>query len=262
MPPTLASGGTGAPERNETGPGYRMEPSPHILFVEDDAEIRTLVANLLRDNGFRATVARDGREMDRILGSSRVDLLVLDIMLPKEDGLSICRRLRASSDMPIIMLTARGSEVERVVGLEMGADDYLTKPFSTHELLARIRAVLRRFHLVAHTPPDRRQAVLSFAGWKLDLGSRRLHAADGTRVPLTGGEYELLVAFCEHPNRVLTREQLIDLTRGRAAAPFDRSIDIQVSRLRRKIEADPKDPALIQTVRAGGYIFTPEVAPV
>lgn len=238
-----------------------MEQSPHILFVEDDAEIRTLVANLLRDNGFRATVARDAREMDRILGSSRIDLLVLDIMLPKEDGLSICRRLRANSSMPIVMLTARGTEVERVVGLEMGADDYLTKPFSTHELLARIRAVLRRVHLIAQTPPDKRQAVLVFAGWKLDLGSRRLHTADGTRVPLTGGEYELLVAFCEHPNRVLTREQLVDLTRGRAAAPLDRSIDIQVSRLRRKIEADPKDPALIQTVRSGGYIFTPEVSP-
>jgi len=239
-----------------------MEHLPHILFVEDDAEIRTLVANLLRDNGFRASVARDSREMDRILGSNRIDLLVLDIMLPKEDGLSICRRLRTGGDLPIIMLTARGSEVERVVGLEMGADDYLTKPFSTHELLARIRAVLRRVQLVARTPPDRRPAVLTFAGWKLDLGSRRLHASDGTRVPLTGGEYELLVAFCEHPNRVLTREQLLDLTRARASAPFDRSIDIQVSRLRRKIEADPKDPALIQTVRAGGYIFTPEVTPI
>jgi two-component system, OmpR family, response regulator len=238
-----------------------MEQSPHILFVEDDAEIRTLVANLLRDNGFRAAVARDGREMDRALESSAVDLLILDIMLPKEDGLAICRRLRASSNLPIIMLTARGSEVERVVGLEMGADDYLTKPFGTHELLARIRAVLRRAKLVARAPPDRRQTVLMFAGWKLDLGSRRLHAADGTRVPLTGGEYELLVAFCEHPNRVLTREQLLDLTRARAAAPFDRSIDIQVSRLRRKIEADPKDPTLIQTVRAGGYIFTTEVSP-
>jgi two-component system, OmpR family, response regulator len=182
----------------------QMEQSPHILFVEDDPEIRSLVANLLRDSGFRASVAREGREMDRILEASRIDLLILDIMRPGEDGLSLCRRVRAHSNLPIIMLTARGSEIERVVGLEMGADDYLAKPFSTHELL---------------------------------------------------------VAFCEHPNRVLTRDQLVDLTRGRGSAPFDRSIDIQVSRLRRKIEADPKDPALIQTVRAGGYIFTPEVAP-
>lgn len=238
-----------------------MDQSPHILYVEDDAEIRTLVANLLRDNGFRASVARDGREMDRILEASRIDLLILDIMLPKEDGLSLCRRVRAQSSLPIIMLTARGTEVERVVGLEIGADDYLTKPFSTHELLARIRAVLRRSQLVTRAPRERRHCALTFAGWKLDLRSRRLHAADGTRVTLTGGEYELLVAFCEHPNRILTRDQLLDLTRGRALTPFDRSIDVQVSRLRRKIEADPKDPTLIQTVRAGGYVFTPEVAP-
>lgn len=238
-----------------------MEQSPHILYVEDDAEIRTLVANLLRESGFRASVARDGREMDRILEASRIDLLILDIMLPKEDGLSLCRRVRAASSLPIIMLTARGSDVERVVGLEIGADDYLAKPFSTHELLARIRAVLRRAQLVTRSPREGRHSVLLFAGWKLDLGSRRLHAADGTRVALTGGEYELLVAFCEHPNRVLTRDQLLDLTRGRALTPFDRSIDVQVSRLRRKIEADPKDPTLIQTVRAGGYVFTPEVAP-
>jgi len=237
-----------------------MEQTPHILFVEDDAEIRTLVADFLNANGFRVSVAREGREMDRVLGASRIDLLILDIMLPKEDGLSLCRRVRLTSHLPIIMLTARGSEVERVLGLEMGADDYLTKPFSTYELLARIRAVLRRAQGVSRAPPQQRRSVLTFAGWQLDLGTRRLQAADGTRVPLTGGEYELLVAFCEHPNRVLTRDQLLDLTRGRAPTPFERSIDIQVSRLRRKIEEDPKDPTLIQTVRAGGYIFTPQVA--
>lgn len=239
-----------------------MDQSPHILFVEDDAEIRTLVADFLQANGFRVSVAREGREMDRILSAGRIDLLILDIMLPKEDGLAICRRVRSTSSVPIIMLTARGSEVERVLGLEMGADDYLTKPFSTYELLARIRAVLRRAQGVSRTPAEQRRSVLTFAGWRLDVSTRRLQAADGTRVPLTGGEFELLVAFCEHPNRVLTREQLLDLTRGRSAAPFDRSIDIQVSRLRRKIEEDPKDPALIQTVRAGGYVFTPEVAAV
>jgi two-component system, OmpR family, response regulator len=236
-----------------------MDQSPHILFVEDDADIRTMVADFLRQNGYRVSVAREGREMDKILGVSRIDLLILDIMLPREDGLSLCRRVRAGSNVPIIMLTARGSEIERVVGLEMGADDYLTKPFSTHELLARIRAVLRRAQSVSRTPRDERHSALSFAGWRLDLGTRRLQSADGTRVPLTGGEFELLVAFCEHPNRVLTRDQLLDLTRGRSPALFDRSVDIQVSRLRRKIEPDPKDPVMIQTVRAGGYLFTPEV---
>jgi len=236
-----------------------MEQSPHILFIEDDAEIRKLVAHFLGENGFRVTVGCDGREMDRAMSVSRFDLLILDIMLPKEDGLSLCRRVRATSALPIIMLTARGSEVERVVGLEMGADDYLTKPFSTYELLARIRAVLRRAQSVSRAPPNERRSLMSFAGWRLDVGTRRLQASDGTRVPLTGGEFELLVAFCEHPNRVLTRDQLLDLTRGRSPTPFDRSIDVQVSRLRRKIENDPKDPVLIQTVRAGGYVFTPEV---
>jgi two-component system OmpR family response regulator len=237
----------------------RMEQSPHILFVEDDPDIRGLVADFLEHNGYRLSVAKDGRDMDRVLGVSRIDLLILDIMLPKEDGLSLCRRVRASSNVPIIMLTARASEVDRIVGLEIGADDYLTKPFGTHELLARIRALLRRAQSVARTPQARQRSVLQFVGWKLDVGTRRLTSADGAQVPLTGGEFELLAAFCERPNRVLTRDQLLDLTRGRSPALFERSIDIQVSRLRRKIEADPKDPLLIQTVRSGGYIFTPEV---
>ena len=236
-----------------------MDPSPHILFVEDDPEIRGLVADFLRESGYRVSVARDGGEMDAVMGAGRIDLLILDIMLPGEDGLSLCRRVRAQSSVPVIMLTARGSEIERVVGLEMGADDYLTKPFSTHELLARIRAVLRRTQALAVPPSTGRPSVLTFAGWVLNLGARRLQSADGTRIPLTGAEFELLVAFCEHPNRVLTRDQLLDLTRGRALGPVDRSVDVQVSRLRRKIEENPKDPALIQTVRAGGYIFTAQV---
>jgi two-component system OmpR family response regulator len=235
-----------------------MEQTPHILFVEDDADIRSLVADFLSQNGYRMSLARDGRELDRALEVSRIDLLILDVMLPKEDGLSMCRRIRAMSDVPIIMLTARGSEIDRVVGLEMGADDYLTKPFGTHELLARIRALLRRANLT-RAPREQRAATLVFAGWKLDLGARRLQSVDGAAVPLTGGEFELLVAFCQHPRRILTREQLLDLTQGRAAALFDRSIDIQVSRLRRKIEENPKDPVLIQTVRSGGYILAAEV---
>lgn len=238
-----------------------MESPAHVLFVEDDPEIRGLVADFLRQSGFRVTVAQDGEEMDQELSRNGVDLLILDIMLPKEDGLSLCRRVRASGNLPIIMLTARGAEVDRVVGLEMGADDYLTKPFSSHELLARVRALLRRSQYTAPEPRHQRRSVLTFADWRLDLIARRLHSRDGTRVPLTGGEFELLVAFCEHPNKVLTRDQILELTtRGKSDGSVDRSIDIQVSRLRRKIERDPKDPVLIQTVRSGGYVFSVEVA--
>jgi two-component system OmpR family response regulator len=236
-----------------------MDSPAHVLFVEDDPEIRGLVADFLRQSGFRVTVAQDGGEMDRVMSTESVDLLILDIMLPREDGLSLCRRVRASGNLPVIMLTARGSEIDRVVGLEIGADDYLSKPFSTHELVARIRALLRRSQYVPPEAPHRRRSVLTFADWRLDLIARRLYARDGTRVPLTGGEFELLAAFCEHPNKVLTREQLLDFTRGRAPAAIDRSIDIQVSRLRRKIETDPRDPVLIQTVRSGGYLFTADV---
>ena len=237
-----------------------MEPSAHILFVEDDSEIRALVADFLRQSGFRVSVAQDGAEMDRLLSIGAVDLLILDIMLPKEDGLTLCRRVRAAGILPVIMLTARGSEIDRVVGLEMGADDYLTKPFSSHELLARIRALLRRSQYTAPEQRSGRRSVFIFGDWKLDLVARRLHSVDGTRVPLTGSEFELLVAFCEHANRVLTRDQLLDFTRGKAQAGFERSIDIHVSRLRRKIERNSKDPVLIQTVRSGGYIFTTGVA--
>jgi two-component system OmpR family response regulator len=232
--------------------------SPHVVFVEDDPEIRGLVADFLKQNGFRVTVAQDGEEMDRLMSADRVDLLILDIMLPKEDGLSLCRRVRAKGNLPVIMLTARGSEIDRVVGLEMGADDYLTKPFGSHELVARIKALLRRSQYPAHEPRSRPRSTMTFVDWRLDLVGRRLHSVDGTRVPLTSGEFELLVAFCEHANKVLTREQLLEFTRGKS--PTDRSVDIQVSRLRRKIERDPKDPALIQTVRSGGYIFAAEVA--
>ncbi|MGO9803251.1 MAG: response regulator [Steroidobacteraceae bacterium] len=239
--------------------GSSMDPTAHVLFVEDDPEIRGLVADFLGQSGFKVTVAQDGDEMNRVMASEAVDLLILDIMLPKEDGLSLCRRVRAAGNLPVIMLTARGGEIDRVVGLEMGADDYLTKPFSSHELVARIRALLRRAQYVPPEAPDRRRSVLTFSDWRLDLVARRLYSHDGTRVPLTGGEFELLVAFCEHANKILTREQLLDFTRGRAPAGIDRSVDIQVSRLRRKIEKDPKDPVLIQTVRSGGYLFTADV---
>ncbi|MEX0696255.1 MAG: response regulator [Dongiaceae bacterium] len=236
-----------------------MQDSPHILVVDDDREIRDLLSRFLGKHGFRVTVARDGREMKQALADRRIDLVVLDLMLPGEGGLSLCRELRARSTVPIIMLTAMREEADRVVGLEMGADDYLAKPFGPRELLARIRAVLRRGPDRVDPPAARPGPIVRFAGWSLDFARRRLESPDGLLVDLTSGEYELLVAFAEHPQRVLNRDQLLDLARGRAAGPFDRSIDVQVLRLRRKIETDPTNPEIVKTVRGGGYIFTPAV---
>ncbi len=240
-----------------------MDRIPHLLVVDDDREIRSLVAQFLTKHGFRVTGVKDGAEMMRTLDGARVDLIVLDLMLPGEDGLSLCRRLRAAAptaQTPVIMLTAMGEETDRIVGLEMGADDYLAKPFSPRELLARIKAVLRR----AAAPPvagaGAGGTVLRFEGWSLDVTKRELRSPDGALVQLSAGEYDLLVAFAEHPQRVLNRDQLLDLARGRSAVPFDRSVDVQVSRLRRKIEPDPAEPALIKTVRGGGYLFTPSVS--
>jgi len=237
-----------------------MENAPHILVVDDDKEIRDLLGKFLEKHGCRVTTARDGREMRAALDDWKIDLVVLDLMLPGEDGLTLCRELRARSAVPIVMLTAMGEETDRIVGLEMGADDYLPKPFNPRELLARIKAVLRRaeVRMERHDTTDVEQAV-QFAGWKLDAGRRSLVSPQGVTVTLTAGEFDLLIAFVDHPRRVLSRDQLLDLTRGRAAAPFDRSIDIQVSRLRRKIETDPSSPELIKTVRGGGYTFTPTV---
>lgn len=235
-------------------------PSPHILIVDDDREIRDLTARFLRKHGFRVDDAANGREMDAQLADGKFDLVVLDLMMPGEDGLSICRRLRADSAIPVIMLTALGEETDRIVGLEMGADDYLPKPFNPRELLARIKAVLRRAGTaVDDDPPDTAGRALRFAGWTLDLARRELHAPDDALVPLTAGEFDLLVALAERPQRVLSRDQLLDLTRGREAGPFDRSIDVQLSRLRRKIEDDPRNPALIKTVRGGGYMLAADV---
>jgi two-component system OmpR family response regulator len=232
---------------------------PHVLIVDDDREIRDLLSRFLRGHGFRVDVAADGRQMIKALADGRFDLVVLDVMLPGEDGLSLCRRLRAEGRLPVIMLTALGEETDRIVGLELGADDYLAKPFNPRELLARIRAVLRRAEPGAQPIPDE-AAALTFLGWRLDLARRALFDPDGALVALTAGEYALLLALAERPNRVLSREQLLDLTRGRDAQPFDRSVDVQLSRLRRKIEPDPKNPALIKTVRGGGYLFAAPVA--
>ncbi len=233
--------------------------APHILVVDDDREIRELLARFLTRHGLRVSTARDGVDMMKALDGSAVDLVVLDLMLPGEDGLSLCRRLRAGSTLPVIMLTAMGEDTDRIVGLEMGADDYLPKPFNPRELLARIKAVLRRMQAApaAESPAG---DTMRFDGWTMELGARRLLSPDGTEVELSTGEYELLLAFITHPRRVLSRDLLLDLARGRSAAPFDRSIDIQVMRLRRKIESDPKEPRLIKTVRGGGYVFAAEVA--
>ena len=238
-----------------------MERTPHILVVDDDREICSLVSQFLSRHSLRVSTARDGAEMMRILEVGRIDLIVLDLMLPGEDGLSLCRKLRAQGAIPVIMLTAMGEEIDRILGLEMGADDYLAKPFNPRELLARVRAVLRRVGAlpapIAETNVGGR--VLNFEGWRLDIAKRELKNRDGEIVILSSGEFDLLQAFAERPQRVLTRDQLLDLARGRAAVLYDRSVDIQVMRLRRKIELNPKDPQLIKTVRSGGYMFTPPV---
>jgi two-component system OmpR family response regulator len=244
-----------------------MEPSPHLLIVDDDREIRELLSRFLRKHGFRVSVAVDGRDMRRALEDRAIDLVVLDLMLPGEDGLALCRRLRAESSLPVIMLTAMGEEMDRIVGLEMGADDYLAKPFNPRELLARIRAVLRRSGTgngggggrAAAGKGEPAEARVCFAGWRFDLDKRELVSPDGLLVPLSGGEFALLATFVQHPQRVLSREQLLDFARGRDAQPFDRAIDVQVSRLRRKIESDPREPALIKTVRGVGYLFAARV---
>jgi two-component system OmpR family response regulator len=238
-----------------------MQGAPHILIVDDHREIRDLVSRALIKEGFRVSAAADGRAMRKILTVSRIDLILLDLMLPGEDGLSLCRAVRVESNVPIIMLTAKGDEVDRVIGLEMGADDYLSKPFGSRELVARIKAVLRRSKdKPGQTASDKRAKRYQFERWTLDTGARELVRDDGVVVPLSTGEYDLLIALVERPQRVLSRDQLLDLARGRAANALDRSIDTQVSRLRKKLERDPVDPKIIKTVWGGGYLFTPTVS--
>ncbi|GGF75054.1 DNA-binding response regulator [Azorhizobium oxalatiphilum] len=236
-------------------------PEKLILIVEDDAEIRSLLADFLGREGYATRLAEDGRSMDAILAEALPHLVILDIMLPGEDGLSICRRLRARGDLPILMLTAKGDDIDRIVGLEVGADDYLAKPFNPRELLARIRAVLRRSGAAASVVddgPPRRQ--FAFAGLVADLDARSLATIAGAEVGLTSAEFDLLACFIQRPRRVLSRDQLLDWTRGREADPFDRTIDVSISRLRRKLAAVSPDAAqLIKTVRNGGYLFSAAV---
>lgn len=237
-----------------------MQGSPHILIVDDHREIRELVSRALANEGFRISAAPDGRSMRKVMADARIDLIILDLMLPGEDGLSICRALRAESNIPIIMLTAKGDEIDRVVGLELGADDYISKPFGSRELIARIRAVLRRTRSDGTADQPQRAKRYYFDRWQLDTGARELLREDGITVPLSTGEFDLLIALIERPQRVLSRDQLLDLARGRVASSFDRSIDTQVSRLRKKLELDPNEPKIIKTVWGGGYMFSPEVS--
>jgi two-component system OmpR family response regulator len=231
-----------------------MTERPHLVIVDDDREIRTLLSQYLEKHDFRTTAVPDGKEMRRVMERSRVDLVVLDLMLPGEDGLSICRELRTRSQVPVIMLTARGEDVDRIVGLELGADDYLPKPFNPRELLGRIRAVLRR---TAHAPRDPSPDAIrsfSFSNWKLDTTTRTLTDLEGKEVALSGAEYRLLAVLLSSSNRVLSRAQLTELLRGREADPFDRSIDVRVSRLRQILGDDARAPQIIKTVYGEGYV--------
>jgi two-component system OmpR family response regulator len=228
---------------------------PHILIVDDDREIRSLLADYLETNGYRASAAAEGVAMEQALREAGVDLVVLDLNLPGEDGLTLCRKLRARSNLPVIMLTARGEPLDRILGLEMGADDYLPKPFEPRELLARIRSVLRRSQALPGARGAAGEAPLHFAGWTLDPVARHLRNPQGVAIMLSGAELRLLKVFLEHPNRVLNRDQLLNFTHGRDADPFDRAIDIQISRLRQKLNDDARSPRIIKTVRNGGYVM-------
>jgi two-component system, OmpR family, response regulator len=239
-----------------------MEKVDHILVVDDDEDMRDLLRQYLEKNGFKVSTAANGRQMRDAMALRDVDMVVLDLMMPGEDGLSLCRSLRAvdANAVPILMLTARNEEADRILGLEMGADDYLTKPFATRELLARIRAILRRARMIpAHLQVSETNHVLSFGPWRLDTHARHLLDASGALVFLSGAEFRLLQVFLEHPNRVLTRDQLLGLTQGREADVFDRSIDILVSRLRKRLRDESGEAQYIKTVRSEGYVFSGSV---
>ena len=236
-----------------------MSDNGHILIVDDAPEIRDVVEEYLTGEGFRVSTAPDGAGMRSVLNRSPADLVILDLMLPGEDGLSLARLLRSQSGIGIIILTGRGDTVDRIIGLEMGADDYLPKPFNLRELLARVKSVLRRVQNPTADGPQPTRSHARFAGWNFDLSSRELLSPAGLGIRLTTAEFDLLAAFVSYANQVLSRDRLLDLARNREAGPFDRTIDVQVGRLRRKLEDDPQNPSLIKTVRGSGYIFTATV---
>jgi two-component system, OmpR family, response regulator len=237
--------------------------APHVLAVDDDPTIRQLVSDYLRGNELRVTAVSSGSELNEVLERDTIDLVLLDLRLKGEDGMQIARRLRESSTVPILMLTGRADEADRVMGLELGADDYLTKPFSPRELLARIRALLRRAKAQATVADEiAKVRAYRFGNWELSLGLRKLRAPDGSTVGLTNGEFSLLAAFLSSPQRILTRDQLLDLSRLHNAEVYDRSIDVQILRLRRKIEVDSSNPQYIKTERGAGYVFAAAVEAV
>ncbi|BBP76712.1 MULTISPECIES: response regulator [Pseudomonas] len=231
----------------------------HLLIVDDDLEVLALLKKFFLQHGYAVETAANGAQLWAAMALNPADLIILDLMLPGDNGLLLCQRLRQQYATPVIMLTAMGELSDRVVGLEMGADDYLSKPFDARELLARVRAVLRRAGESRPPIGDASRPLIRFAGWQLDLTRRELRSPDQVMIPLSSGEFDLLLVFVEHPQRVLTREQLLNLARGHSHDAFDRSIDVQVSRLRRKLEFDTKRPEMIRTVRNGGYQFTVSV---
>lgn len=251
-----------APPLRAQVPGQGETRQLSVLIVEDDAEIGELVSMYLASQDIAAQWATNGAQMDERFRTGAYDLLLLDLNLPGEDGFSICRRVRGERGIPIIILTAQGDDVDKIVGLEMGADDYIVKPFNSRELLARIRAVARRPHASNVDETEARRDAYTFSSWRVDLVTRRVTGPSGTRVAMTEAEFDLLHALCENPNRILTREQLINMTHGPTTGPFERSIDVLISRVRQKIEDDPKKPTRIQTVRSEGYIFAEKVARV
>lgn len=239
-----------------------MNTIPNILIVDDDAGIRDLLGQFLQKHGFETLLAKDGDQMWSLFTKSSIDMIILDIMMPGKDGVTLCKEIRQKSQVPIIMLTAISEDIDRIIGLEMGADDYLSKPFNPRELLARMKAILRRSISGTTELTDKvkkNSRVFEFSGWQLNRIERRLYSPDQVEISLSTGEYNLLLAFLERPHQVLSRDHLLDLTRNRPAGPYDRSIDIQISRLRHKIEEDHKNPQIIKTVRGGGYVLSTEV---
>lgn len=236
-----------------------MSEKPHLLLVDDERSIREPLAQYLLRNGFRVTAVENAAEARTRLAANAIDLVILDIMMRGEDGLSLCRHIRENGDLPVILLTAKSEETDRIVGLEMGADDYVLKPFSPRELVARIKVIFRRVAAGGQRQHAPEGASYAFAGWVLKTAERTLVDSDGVSLPLSTSEYNLMLAFATRPNQVLSRDQLLDITQGREANAFDRAIDNQISRLRKKIEADPKNPLLIKTVWGGGYTLGAEV---
>lgn len=236
-----------------------MSQAPRLLIVDDDPDLRDLLSEYLSSQGMTVAAVGDGEAMNRILAEQPFDILILDLMLPGTDGLTLCRDLRSRSSMPILMLTARGDELDRIIGLEMGADDYLPKPFNPRELLARVRSILRR---VEERRNNSNLRALKFADWRLELGAQHLVDGEGVVTPLSGGEFKLMQALAENPQRVMSRDQLMEAMNGKEAGPFDRTVDVMIGRLRKRLGDDAREPLLIKTIRSGGYMLACEVVPV